>query len=250
MRTILLLVLVLILAGAAVFGFYKALELTEKNAALGFALAEAQEKVTAAQRELTSTQSRLSDMLVLQDQLTGEVDLLKGQVVARDKKIAQFRGYARLAKDRIVEVSEANMTLVGRHREMTERMMRLSLENEELRARLSSPDGLKRALKELRTSRRARPERPRKTAVIPEKKRVISRPAARPTARPAAMPTAEPAARPTAEPVTSSGAEPAAERTAESSDGNEGYLIREGRSTFFGVVDIEVRPAELLSINP
>ncbi|MGE5279164.1 MAG: hypothetical protein ACM3L6_00260 [Deltaproteobacteria bacterium] len=202
-------VLVLLLAGGAVFGVVKSLDLLNKNADLGYSLSLLDTRIEEMRSTVADVQERLRESGVLNEQLTNEVAGLKTTLAEKEKKIGQYHQYAVLLKKKMSDVAAVNDTLSQDMREMRDLLTRVHLENEEMRQKLSSVKELRLAIRELQR----RPE-PRRA----QPRRVPARRAAAPRTAPQ-------------------------RREAEAVMGNEGFLLRDGASTFFGKVNIQVRPA-------
>jgi len=199
--------LILFLAGGAAFGVYKSLDLLDKNADLGYSLALVNVRIEEMRLAVDEVQVQLEESGVVNEQLSNELVHLKRSLAEKEDKIGQYHRYALLLKKKMGDVDKVNEVLAKDSREVRELLMRVRLENRELRQKMSSVKELKLAIQELK--RRPQPVRRR---------------AAPRTQRPPASgrgPLPDPAI----------------------VMGNEGFLVRDGASTFSALVDIQVRPA-------
>ncbi len=207
MKILFLWALVLFLAGTAAFGIYKSLEMLDKNADLGHSLALLNGRVEEMRLVLREVQDQLADSGLVNEQLTNEVVHLKQNLAGEEKKISQYHRYALLLKKKMNDVGEVNKVLAEEGRQTRELLMRVQLENQEMRKRLSSVKELRRAIQELRGQGRVTPRRRATSAGV----------------RHAPLPDAQVVM------------------------GNRGFLVRDGVSTFYDKVDIQVRPVEQLA---
>ena len=204
MKTLFVGALVFFLAGTAVFGVYKSLDLLDKNAELGHSLVLLNVRIDEMRAAVAEVQVQLEESGLVNEQLTNEVAYLKQNLAEKDMKIGQYHRYAMLLKKKTDDISEVNKVLAGDARQVRELLMRVRLENQEMRQKLSSVKELRLAIQELKGRGRVTPRRQ-----VPSSA----------TAGGAALPDAELVM------------------------GNRGYLIRDGVSTFYDKVDIQVRPA-------
>jgi len=194
---------VLFLVGATVFGITKSLDLLGKNADLGHSLALLNTRIDEMRAAVTAVQAELAESGLMNEQLTNEVVHLKESLAEKEKKIRQYHRYARLLKKKTDDIGEVNKVLAEEAREARELLMRVRLENQEMRKKLSSVKELRLVIQELKRGGRVTP-------------------------------------RSHASSVTGRGVDfPDAEVVM----GNRGFLVRDGVSTFYDKVDIQVRPA-------
>jgi septal ring factor EnvC (AmiA/AmiB activator) len=206
--------LALFLAGMATFGIVKSLDLLVKNADLGHSLASLNTRIEEMRQAIQETQLQLEESGVINEQLAGEITHLKGSLAQKEEKMAAYRRYAVLLKKRMRDTEEMNTALSEDSRQYRELLTRVRLENQELRRKMSSVKELKAAIRELKhpSLRKPKPERRR----TPARRRERTQP-----------PLPDP----------------------ETVMGNEGFLVRDGMSTFYDKVDIRVRPA-LEAVTP
>ncbi len=202
MKILFLWALVLFLAGTAVFGIYKSLGLLDKNADLGHSLALLNIRIEEMRAAITEVQTQLNESGLVSEQLTNEVVHLKQNLAEKEKKIGQYHRYAQLLKKKTDDISEVNKVLAKEGHQTRELLMRVRLENQEMRKKLSSVKELRLAIQELTRQGRVASRRRASSA----------------TARGVALPDAEVVM------------------------GNRGFLVRDGVSTFYDRVDIQVRP--------
>ncbi len=204
MKNLFLWGLTLFLAGTAAFGIYKSLDLLDKNADLGHSLAVLNGRIEEMRLAMREVQDQIADSGLVNEQLNNEVVHLKQNLAEKEKKIGQYHRYALLLKKKMNDVSEVNAVLAEEGRQTRELLMRVRLENQEMSRKLSSVKELRRAIQELKRG-----------GSVTSRGRVTSA-----TAWRTPLPDAETVM------------------------GNCGFLVRDGVSTFYDKVDIQVRPVE------
>ena len=174
----------------------------DKNADLGHSLALLNVRIEEMRAAITEVQTQLNESGLVSEQLTNEVVHLKQNLAEKEKKIGQYHRYAQLLKKKTDDIGAVNKVLAEEGRQTSELLMRVRLENQEMRRKLSSVKELRLAIQELK----------RQGYVTPRRRPFPA------TARGVALPDAEVVM------------------------GNRGFLVRDGVSTFYDKVDIQVRP--------
>lgn len=203
MKTLFVWALVFFLAGMAAFGVYKSLDLFDRNSELGHSLALLNVRIDEMREAIADVQAQLAESGVVNEQLTNEVAYLKQNLAEKEQKIGQYHRYALLMKKKTDDLGAVNKVLAEETRNVRELLMRVRLENQEMHRKLSSVKQLRLAIQDLQRRGRVTPRRPAPSA----------------EAGAASLPDAELVM------------------------GNRGYLVRDGVSTFYDKVDIQVRPA-------
>ncbi len=229
--------IVAILAGMALFGVVSSVILVKKQAEMSAAMTKLQKDLEDSQSALKKAQEEIQEGNILRSQLKEQLQDFKGKLATAQKKIDQYREYALLIRDKINNAAEVNEALATRNREINSRLVRVELENQELRQKFEDPDFLKQALRELRFKKApaSAPAAPRARA---SKKPVVKKPS--PSSRPAprrilALPQDQKRIIPV---------------VPEQEPGNGGFIVRDGHSTFEGIVDIRVLPADIPETKP
>lgn len=200
MKNVFWLALAFFLAGMAIFGIYKSLDLSDKNAELGHSLVLLNTRIEEMRVATQEVQAQLEESGVVNEQLSSEIVHLKDNLADKEEKIGQYHTYALLLKKKMDDTGAVNKVLAEEDRQLRTLLTRVRLENQELRKKISSVQELKQAIRELKRQRQPVAER-RQAARVP------------------ALPEPELVM------------------------GNRGYVIRDGVYTYFGRVDIQVRPA-------
>lgn len=213
----LVLVVIAILVGTSLFGIYKSLELLSENSRLGHSVSFLTTELEGAKNELKAVRSDLSESRMINAQLEDDAADLKGKLTKAQTRLAKFEEYAILLRRKYGEVLVKAKELDEANRRMGERSLRLNLENEGFRMKFSSEKGLKEALRDLRRQKRASKKRP----PAPKKKFLVSPPVLEVRPEPVAAPEA----------------------------GNQGFLVKDGRSTIEQLVDIRVESVPSPGLN-
>ena len=210
-------VIAALLLGVSVFGMSKSFILLKQNTNLESSLENTQEDLAQVQVSLEDTQKSLRESYTAKIKLEEEVNTLKTQVAQNEKEIQMQLGQIAQLTGKAQETAQVNVALLQEHNILNDRMMRLELENAEMRKTLSSVSELKKALKELRTKmgkvvlkKETKVVKPRKILVSP-KPTILSVPK---------------------------------ETVVTNEVGNKGFLVQGGQSTFKSFVEIQVTPAE------
>ena len=210
-------VIAALLLGVSVFGMSKAFILLKQNTSLESSLENTQEDLAQVQVSLEDTQKSLAESYAVKTKLEEEVNALKTQVAQNEKEIQMQLGQIAQLTGKAQETAQVNVALLQEHNVLNDRMMRLELENAEMRKTLSSVSELKKALKELRT-------KVRKAVLIKETKVVK-------TKKIVVFP----------KPAISSVPK---EVVVTNEVGNKGFLVKGGQSTFKSFIEIQVIPVE------
>ncbi len=203
-------IVITVLLGAASFGLYKSLELLGENARLSRSVSFLTSELEGTRSELKETKSKLSESSLVNSQLENDLAEIKGKFAKVQDKLSQYHQYTALLRGKYSRVLELAKTMDDQNRQMSEQLMRLTLVNQEMLFKLSSEKGLKDAIRDLRgqtrkrkvVGQRPRPVAPKKTTALTQ----VQPPASAP--------------------------EPAS--------GNQGFLVKDGRSTLESLVDIRV----------
>ena len=209
--------IVAVLAGVVLFGVAVTLMLLKKQAELSASIAELSKELQDTQVSLKKAEDRIQEDSLAKAQLEEDLEDFKFKLSKAEKKLDQFREYARYIRNKMDNATEINEALASRNRDINERLVRMELENQELRLRFRDPAFLRQTLRELRSEKR----KPQQKPAVPV------RPSRSPILKKTVTKTVLPAERP--------------------AEANEGYLIRDGQSTIMGLVDIRVMPAETVS---
>jgi chromosome segregation ATPase len=223
MKSSVLIVVLALLVGASLFGIFKSLELSKRNADLRASMDLLKGKLSQTEFSLKEARSFIGEVSLKNARLEGEVSSLNKKLSKKEKEILEQGEQISLLIQRFKETAEVNLTLLDQHNSLSSQMVRLELENAEMKKRLSSVDELKKAIKELKARR----------SLVQQEKRLIQKKGA---VREALVKKA-----------------PAIKKKIffgppKSSDdltsGNEGYVVRQGKSTYEGLVEIRVIPTQ------
>lgn len=223
MKSSVLIVVLALLLGAALFGIFKSLELSKRNADLHASMDLLQGKLNQTEFSLKEARSFVGEVSLKNARLESEVSFLNEKLSRKEKEVSEQNAQISLLMQRFRETAQVNLALLDQHNSMSSRMVRVELENAEMKKKLSSVDELKKAIKELKARRNLVA---RETRLV-QKKRTGQR-----------------------APVNKA---PASKKRTifgppQSSDdlksGNEGYVVRQGKSTYEGLVEIRVIPTE------
>jgi uncharacterized membrane-anchored protein YhcB (DUF1043 family) len=217
MKNSILWAIIAILLGIALFGFLKSLELATRNVVLTNSLGVLKTKLDKTQVSLDSAKQALSESYLKSAEL-------EGRLAVMDKKLNQqardIKGYLGKISDMSVKLqytARANASLYAENKGITNQLLRTRLESQEMRTKLSSITELKKAIKELkvkiRQEKKSRKIQPAIQKKAVQEKKVLMLPAQE-------------------------------EIMEQPFEGNAGFLIKDGKSTFEGLVDIRVVPAE------
>jgi hypothetical protein len=220
--------IIALLLGVVLFGAITTYFLLKKQAELSASIDKLDKELQDSQTALSKANDQIDEGNLLKSQLQEELQGYKSKLTLAEKKLDQYREYARLIRDKMNNAAEMNEALAGRNREINNKLVRSELENQELRQKFDDPAFLKQALKELNARDKKAPRAPA-SKKQPARKPVRKKPAAKNVPRKILkLPQDERTLLPVATPA----------------EGNEGFVIRDGKSTFSGLVDIQVLPAE------
>jgi len=218
--------IIALLAGFSVFGLYQSLALMHKNSYLFDQLGRLQVELSATQLGLNQTRTLLTETYQKNTQLENEAVLLNSKLARAKQELEEQKNKINSLGNIIQQARRVNEFLQARNQEMSEQYVRVSFENQEMKKTLSSAAELKKAMAALRKkpARRAVPKNKqagkKKAAPVkvrqPKKKVPVVNP------KPAVTP-----------PVPAD----------QGSEGNEGFVIKDGESTLLDKVDIRVIPA-------
>lgn len=226
MKTIFLGPVLALLVGASTFGVYKSVDLFRKNGELEVTLGK-------AEKELSFMKESLNANRVVRIQLEEDLNAVQ---VKMDQKEKEERELLRQIKELTAKTGEAEQTDVAMasiYSAMSDQIMRLEFENAVMRRKMSSVHELKKAIKEVKIQKQKIAVRSKKNVKKKALKRrkVLSQPLRVPSPEPVSVPVS------ISEPVVN-------KTVSQEITCNEGYLIKDGKSTFEGVVEIKVTPAE------
>lgn len=201
-----------LLAGFTAFGFYQSFSLLYKNNMLTRSVENLQVELSAAQLSLNKTQALLSESYMKNAQLENDAVYLRNRLSKAQKQLAEEKNRIISLGEYLFEARKTTEGLYARNRQINEQNLRLSFENQEMRKTMSSIAELKKAIARLRKQAgRSKIKKP------PVMRKISSKPA--PVQKP----------------------QPDSKK-----DGNLGYMIRDGHTTFSDLVNIKVIPAEPL----
>ncbi|MFB3919587.1 hypothetical protein BU251_07965 [Candidatus Velamenicoccus archaeovorus] len=216
--------IIALLAGFSIFGLYQSLALMHKNSYLFEQLGRLQIELSATQLGLNQTRTLLTETYQKNTQLENEAVLLNSKLARAKQELEEQKNKINSLGNIIQQARRVNEFLQARNQEMSEQYVRVSFENQEMKKTLSSAAELKKAMAALRKkpARRAASKNKqagKKVAPVkvrqPKKKVLVVNP------KPAVTP-----------PV------PADQAT----EGNEGFVVKDGESTLLDKVDIRVIP--------
>ena len=214
MKPLVYLALIAFFLGIALFGFFKSLTLFSSNLVLTHKVGLLAMDLDTAQTSLKQTRSALSDSYMKSAELEGDLKAFETKLSKKEKEAQELLGTINKLSQELKDASDVNDILSGANRELSDRSLRIELENGELKNRFSSIEELKLAIKELKIKMRA------------EKKRKPKQPA--PRVKNLFQPSVL-----QAQPLDN-----------KIMEGNMGFFMKDGRSTFDSIVDIEVLPVE------
>ena len=214
MKTLVFLALIAFFLGIALFGFFKSLTLFSSNLVLTHKVGLLAMDLDTAQTSLKQTRSALSDSYMKSAELEGSLKYIETKLSNKEKEAQELLDTINKLSQELKDASDVNDILSGANRELSDRSLRIELENSELKNKFSSIEELKLAIKELKIKMRAEKQRKPKQPAPREKKSL--------------------------KPVVLS-SPPLDNKIME---GNMGFFMKDGKSTFDRFVDIEVVPAE------
>jgi len=203
-----------LLAGFCAFGFYQCMVLLHKNNDLSGQMDRLQIELAAAQVSLNKTQVLLGESYLKNAQLDNDRIFLRRRLARVQQQLTEEKQRIMNLAGHLLDTRKTNEVLYSRNAEMSEKNLRLSFENQEMKKTLSSVSELKKAIASLRKQ---------------AKRHVVARSA--PKSRPKPQPQRKRV------PVRPSPQDAYL-------DGNQGFLLKDGRSTFADLVDIRVIPVE------
>jgi hypothetical protein len=203
-------IIIAVLLGAAFFGILKSLELLRENERLSHSVAFLTSELEGAKKEIAGVKSDLSQSRMINAQLEDDAAELKGKLAKTESKLAQFQEYAVILRKKYGEVLVMTKSLDETNRQMSGQLLRLNLENQEFRVKFSSEKGLKEAIRELKQQKRKTKARPQRTPA--SKKKILILPSF------------------------------SKQKIESVKPGNQGFLVKDGRSTIESLVDIRVEP--------
>lgn len=203
--------------GASVFGVYKAVEMKKKSDALNVAIADLRATLTVTRTDLENTREDLGQVQEANVRLEGDVNRLHSKLTQAQEKIAADEKSIVLLSKVAEQAKKINTFLLLRNDEMAKDRLRLEFENREMKKTLSSAPALKKVISELR--RKPAPKQKKSSGSARVQKRVQKREEIKPKEI-FRLP----------DDVTQKG--------------NQGFVVKDGKSTFADSVDIKVVPAE------
>jgi chromosome segregation ATPase len=206
------------LLGIALFGIFKALVLLKDNIDLNRAVGRLTLDLQSSETNLKQTRAALSDTYMKIASLDVDLGDAKSKLGIKEKELKGLFGYNKQLTQQLKKISAAYENVSEANKDMQDRALRTELENSEMRKKLSSVDELKKAIRDLKA--KMRQERKKKSAAPPvkgklkEKEKLVAPPLV-------------------SHPLIS--------------EGNMGYFVKDGKSTFEGTVAIKVVPVEATS---
>ena len=208
------------LFGVSCFGIYQCVVLLKEKNSLQKSFNELEDKYTVTVATLQQTRQELEQSYGRIAELEGQAVSLKTQLAVSRKEAAVYRQRSAFLSEKVNQAMRLNDELAQESQQGIQQILRLSFENEEMKKKLSSLDGLKKAIRDLKKQMRQRKQVGKK----PPQKR--------------AAPLAEPARRILLKP-------PEIPQDKLTTAGNEGFVIRDGKSTLENLVNIEVVPVDI-----
>ncbi|HQP91565.1 MAG TPA: hypothetical protein PLU24_02715 [Candidatus Omnitrophota bacterium] len=208
--------IIAVLSGATVFGMYKSIELTAKNLALRGSMHALEAELLTTQKSLASTKKVLGESYLKNAELEGRLIAMDAKVAQQARDIRKHLSKISALSAKLQETAKANAFFSARNQEIAHELFNEKLAADEMRGKLSSITELKKAIKALRSKV--------KTAVREERLKP-------------AMQLTEPA-----DEVNKAGISRPKKLTKSIDilDGNGGYLVKEGKSTYTGWIDVDV----------
>ena len=213
-----LLFFVALLLGSTVFGIYKSFELSRENDDLSQSVVRLTMSVTSTEDSLRATQKSLDESRLKNDALGNELKGLKSLFAEKETQIQEDQKNLALLVDKLKEAVGANDILNTKNKELTDQTVRLQFENGEMKETVSSIEGLKKAIKELKAAQR----QAKNVKKVPRPKKEVQK-------KKVELFTFENV------PQVVQG-------------GNQGFMVKDGKATLEEKVDIKVIPIE--SGNP
>lgn len=203
--------------------------LLHKNSDLSGQVDTLQIQVASLQVNLNKTQNLLSESYVKNAELENDAVFLRKRITRIQAHLAEERKRIIALGQHLYETVRTNEHLYSRNEEMSQHNLRLSFENQEMRKTLSSVSELKKAISALRKKTKRSPA-VRPVVPVRKTKSIALRPKA---------PVRSP------EPV-----EPVPEILPDATlNGNLGFIVKDGHSTFEDLVNIKVIPAETAGVS-
>lgn len=201
-------ILFAVLCIVTLFSVFKYISAQREKNLLLYNLKQAEDKVTGLETEKQGLQRTIEKEKELQNQLNEENKGLKDNLKAYEEKLAKYEDEYNQAKKTIEELSSD----ISLYKDERDRLMiqfaEASQQRDSLEARLGSIEELKKAIKELKAKSRGRGVS-RKAREAVYKKYEIKESA----------------------------------KIYEVSDGNRGFVVRDGRPTYYPKIKIKVEPA-------
>ena len=209
--------------GMAVFGVYKSLDLSRQNAALKTSLDETNHKLAQTETSLKETKDTLRERFFENAKLDGEVRTLKMKLEDKEQENQGYLQQISLLTQKIKEAGRINVSLLEQQNTMTGQLMRLGFENAEMKKTLSSVQELKKAIRDLKI-------RKKNASKQAETAQSVKKPAEKKVEKQAEKKYLFDRRK--------------EEATETAPKGNAGFFVKDGRSTFEGLVEIRVIPEE------
>ncbi len=207
-----------ILLGISAFGIAKSFELLKKNEKLDRSMSELKVELTQASSTLKETNAVLQDLKASMreanyknDQMEGQIKVLESKLTKRDKEIATYADNLALFSKKLEEASGVNKSLAAKNSQMANQMVRIEFEKIEMARKLSSIPELKNRINQLRKHSR-----------VITRQRQLAQEAKRRGLKYSEF----------------------QQMLDNSPDGNRGYIVRDGESTFQDLVEIKVMAAD------
>lgn len=204
------------LLGISIFGLYKSLELLKKNISLTSSIGELDKELTVVSASLKETKDSLGESQQRNARLEDDINSLGVNLSNTEKEVQKQQRNASILFEKLNEATDANDALVARNEEMEDAFIRMSFENSELKKKFSSVSELKKAIRELKVAA----AKAKKGRLAEKQKKQVPR-----------------SAKAKAKVKTKDASEA-------QSPGNRGFVVKDGQSTFQGIVNIEVLPVE------
>jgi septal ring factor EnvC (AmiA/AmiB activator) len=220
MKTHVFLAIIAFLLGIALFGIFKSLALFKRNLDFTHKVGLLTMDLDTAQTSLKNTRAALSDSYMKSAELEGNIKDLETKFSKKEKEAKGLIDTINRLSQELKEASDSNENLSGANKELRDRSLRIELENSELKMKFSSIHELKLAIKELKI--RMRMEKQHKPKQPATRVKNLFKPA-------------QPAEHVVLKAPLSDNKE---------TEGNMGFFIKDGKSTFDGIVNIEVMPVE------
>jgi chromosome segregation ATPase len=204
-----------LLAGACLFGFYESAHLLRQNMTLKETADNLGLKLASTEFSLKQTKEALDESYQKESELDDELNVAKSKLAKKDEQIQGYIQAIASLSGKLKESSQANIAFSKVYEEMKKQSVRLQFENLEMNKKLSSLQGLKTAIRDLKIKIRDEKSKKRST-VVPQKKVLVLK---------------------------------GIERSRDVQiEGNGGYFIKDGKSTYnTRIVNIRVVPAETVA---